>query len=129
MAHPNEERMRKGYEAFVAGDMAALDQLFTDDVVWHVPGHHSLAGDHEGKQAVLELFAKNMEMTGGTFRLEVHDILANDEHGVALVVATAEREGNRLEDRQVHVLHVREGKVSEFWAHPGDAYAVDEFLS
>ena len=129
MAHPNEERMRKGYEAFVAGDMAALDQLFTDDVVWHVPGRHSLAGDHEGKQAVLELFAKNMEMTGGTFRLEVHDILANDEHGVALVVATAEREGNRLEDRQVHVLHVREGKVSEFWAHPGDAYAVDEFLS
>jgi ketosteroid isomerase-like protein len=129
MAHPNEDRMRKGYEAFMAGDMTALDQLLTDDVVWHVPGRHSLAGDYEGKQAVFGFFAKNMEMTGGTFRLELHDILANDEHGVALVVATGEREGNRLEDRQVHVLHVREGKVAEFWAHPGDAYAVDEFLS
>lgn len=30
--------------------MAALDKLFTDDVVWHTPGTNQLAGDHKGKE-------------------------------------------------------------------------------
>jgi hypothetical protein len=27
------------------------------------------------------------------------------------------------------VTHVRDGKVTEFWSHPGDQHAVDEFLA
>jgi hypothetical protein len=27
----------------------------------------------------------------------------------------------------VHVWHVRGGKVTEFWGHSADVYAVDEF--
>jgi uncharacterized protein len=129
MAHPNEDRIRKGYEAFAAGDFAALDELLDDNVTWHTPGNNSLSGDREGKQAVFEFFGKTVEVTGGTFRLELHDVLANDEHGVALAVATGEREGKSLEDRQVQVFHIRDGKVTESWNHPGDQKAVDEFLS
>jgi ketosteroid isomerase-like protein len=129
MAHPNEDRMRKGYEAFAAGDFTALDEIFDDNLVWHAPGNNPLAGDYQGKQAVYDLFGKVMEVTGGTFRLEIHDILANDEHGVALVVATGQREGKSLEDRQAQVFHLQGGKVTEFWNHPGDQNAVDEFLS
>ena len=129
MAHPNEDRMRKGYEAFAAGDFATLDELFDDNIVWHTPGNNSLSGDYEGKQAVYDFFGKIMEVTGGTFRLELHDVLANDEHGVALAVATGQREVKSLEDRQVQVFHLRGGKVTESWNHPGDQSAVDEFLS
>jgi uncharacterized protein len=98
MAHPNEDRIRKGYEAFAAGDFAALDELLDDNVTWHTPGNNSLSGDREGKQAVFDFFGKTVEVTGGTFRLELHDVLANDEHGVALAVATGEREGKSLEE-------------------------------
>jgi ketosteroid isomerase-like protein len=129
MAHPNEDRMRKGYEAFAAGDFAALGELLDDNVVWHTPGNSFLSGDYEGKAAVFEFFGKLMEATGGTFRLELHDVLANDEHGVALAVATGQREGKSLEDRQVQVFHLRGGKVTESWNHPGDQAAVDDFLS
>jgi len=129
MAHPNEELLRRGYEAFGAGDMDTLNELFADDIVWHVGGRSPLAGDYEGKDAVFAFFAKTMEMTGGTFRIEVHDILANDDHGVAMVVARGEREGKTLEDRGVQVLHVRDGMATESWFHPGDTYAVDEFWS
>jgi uncharacterized protein len=129
MAHPNEELLRQGYEAFGRGDMEWLNEHFADDLVWHVPGQNPFSGDHRGKEAVFSLFAKQMELTGGTLRLEIHDVLANDEHGVALATVTATRGGKSLEDRQAHVFHVRDGKVAEFWNHPGDQQATDEFLA
>jgi len=129
MAHPNEDLLRKGYEAFGQGDMDWLGEHFTDDIVWHVPGRNPFAGDHRGKDAVFSLFAKQMEITEGTLRLEIHDVLANDEHGVALATVTATRGAKSLEDRQAHVFHVREEKITEFWNHPGDQLAVDEFLA
>jgi ketosteroid isomerase-like protein len=129
MAHPNEDLARQGYEAFARADMQQVSEFLADDVVWHVGGRGPLAGDYRGKEEVLGFLVKTMELTGGTFRLDIHDILANDEHAVVLVVARAEREGRTLEDRQVHVQHVKDGRVVEFWTHPGDQYAIDEFLS
>ena len=69
------------------------------------------------------------ERAGGTFRLDLHDVLANDEHVVALTNATAQREGKTLNDNGAQVFHVTDGKVSEQWFHPGDQYASDEFWS
>jgi hypothetical protein len=44
-----------------------------------------------------------MELTGGNFRVEVHDIVANDEHAVGLHTAHAEREGRTLQDNNTLV--------------------------
>ena len=129
MGHPNEEVLRQGFDAFAKGDMAAVSNLLADDVVWHVPGRGPNAGDHRGKDAVLGLFATQMEQTGGTFRVELHDILANDEHGVVLSKATAEREGKSWQDNGVLVFHIKAGKAAEVWLHPGDLYAGDEFFA
>jgi hypothetical protein len=41
--------------------------------------------------------------------VEFHDVLANDEHAVALYVVRGEREGRTLEDRSVLASHVRIG--------------------
>ena len=65
----------------------------------------------------------------GSFRLELHDVLANDEHVVALVTGTAERDGKALNDNGVQVFHMKGGKVAEQWFNPGDQYAADEFWS
>jgi len=127
MAHPNEELVRKGYAAFASGDMATLNDLFADDIVWHASGHNQLSGDHRGKEAVLATFQKTFELSGGTFKVEIHDVLANDTHAVVLVRSTGEREGRSLDDNTVQVFHIAEGKVTEQWLQPGDVYAVDEF--
>ena len=129
MAHPNEALTREGYEAFAKGNQEVLDELIADDIVWHVPGNNPLSGDHVGKASVFTLFGRIVELSGGTLRQEIHDVLANDEHAVVMVVTRADREGKRLEDRQVHVLHVNNGKVTEFWNHFGNQTAVDEFWS
>ena len=127
MAHPNEDLVRKGYGAFASADMATLDELFADDIVWHSPGRNRLSGDFVGKEAVFGQFAQVAELTGGTFSLEIHDVLANDTHAVALIRAKGERQGRRLDDDSVQVFHIANGKVTEQWLQPGDAYASDEF--
>ena len=34
--HPNVELLRRGYAAHGAGDLDTVNELFADDVVWHV---------------------------------------------------------------------------------------------
>jgi ketosteroid isomerase-like protein len=70
-----------------------------------------------------------MELTAGTFRAELHDVVADDRHTVGMHLATGGREGRSLEDREVLVFHVRDGKVAEVWQYIEDQYAYDEFFS
>jgi ketosteroid isomerase-like protein len=125
--HPNVELLRRGYEAYGSGDLETIDALFDDDIVWHVAGRGPLSGEYHGKQEVFGFFGKIMELSGGTSKLEVHDILASDDHGVALLTGSASREGREFSGSDVHVFHIRDGKVVEFWDSPVDQYAVDEF--
>ena len=128
--HPNVERVRRGYEAFKTGDLQALRELFDESVVWHVPGNSALAGDYKGIEEVFGFFGRILEETQGTLKQEVHDVLANDDHAVALLTVNAERNGKRLEWRDAHISHVSpQGKVTEFWVFSEDNAAVDAFWS
>ena len=129
MAHPNEDLVRRGFAAFATGDMATLNDLLADDVVWHVGGRSMITGDYKGKPEVFGFFGQLATGTAGTFHLEIHDILANDEHAVGLVTVSGERAGKKLNDNGVQIFHVKGGKVTETWFHPNDQYAADDFWS
>ena len=130
MTHPNEELVRSGYDAFAKGDIELLrDEYFAPDIVWHFPGRSPLASDYRGVDDVLAFFGRSFELSGGTLQIEVHDVLANDEHAVALIHVRADRDGKTLDDNSVQVFHINDGKVTESWIHPGDQYAGDEFWS
>jgi ketosteroid isomerase-like protein len=126
MAHANEDLVREAFAAFGRGDIDALqDQYFAPDIRWHFPGRSQLAGDHEGAALVAEMLGRPSELSGGTHRIELHDVLGDDDHVVVLGTARAERGGRQLEVNVVHVFHVRDGKVTEAWTHHGDLYSVD----
>jgi hypothetical protein len=65
--------------------------------------------------------------TGGTFRADVHDLLANDDHGVGLVTVTARRGDRSLTVNDVNVFHLHDGKVTECWIASTNQQAEDEF--
>ena len=125
--HPNLERARAGYEAFAKGDMATVSELLSDDIVWHNGGNNILSGDYEGKEAVLGFFGRLMQETEGNFSQDIHDMLANDDHGVALVSTSASRGGKSFEGRAVHIFHMRDEKMTEFWSFPEDSRLLDDF--
>jgi ketosteroid isomerase-like protein len=43
VGHPNEDLIRRGYDAFSRGDMDTLLELYHPDIVWHAPGRSQLA--------------------------------------------------------------------------------------
>jgi uncharacterized protein len=120
--HPNEDLLRREYDAFAREDLTSLDEIFADDIVYHVPGHNPFSGDYRGKEAVYELFRQDRH---ASFRSEIHDILANDRHAAALTVVHGARQGRILEDITVHVVHVVDGRITEAWFFPGDQAASD----
>jgi ketosteroid isomerase-like protein len=73
------------------------------------------------------MMEKAGELTGGTFRLDLDEALANDRHTVALVVWSAERGGRTLRGREVAVYRVRNGRIVEARFYPDDAGTVDAF--
>jgi uncharacterized protein len=126
--HPNVARIRDGYVAFAKGDFAGLNELFAEDLVWHETGRNQLAGEYRGRDAVYGFFGKLMQVTEGTFNLDLHAILADDERAVALVVTTASRGDLNIAVNDAHVFRLRDGKVVEFWTASTDQYAVDELI-
>ena len=127
MAHSSEELVRRGYDAFSKGDVETLRKVFANDVVFHQAGRSPLAGDYHGIDEVLGFFQKLSERSDGTFRVTLHDVLANHEHAVGLHTAEGERLGRHLRSRVALVVHVRHEKINEAWAYGYDLYADDAF--
>jgi ketosteroid isomerase-like protein len=92
MGHPNEDLIRRGYDAFSRGDMDTLRELFHPDIVWHAPGRSQLAATTRASTPS-SACSPSMELTGGNLQVEIHDVVANDEHAIGLHTAHAEREG------------------------------------
>jgi ketosteroid isomerase-like protein len=126
--HPNVDRIRDGYAAFAKGDFALLNDLFAEDLLWHESGRNQLSGDYRGREAVYGFFGRLMEVTEGSFGLDLHAVFADDEHAVALVISTASRGGRSITVNDAHVFHMRDGKVVEFWNSSTDQYASDELI-
>lgn len=122
--HPNATIIREGLEAFNRRDMQGYADLLADDIVWHQIGSPEPL---RGKQAL----ADQMTTNTGDFDIvaEVHDVVANDEHGIALVNATARRGDQTFEYRTAEILHMRDGKIVERWAFSDDTQAINEFFA
>lgn len=128
MAGANEQRFRDGYAAFQRGDLEALgSEYFTPDIVWHSPGKNRFSGDYSGLEEIFKLFEAWFDETEGNFTVEVHDILANQEHGIALAILHGRRGEKEVDDRYTHVVHFRDEKVFESWIHFDHPDLLDAF--
>jgi len=123
--HPNAAMVRRALEAFNRGEIQEFADMVADDVVWHQIGDPEVV---RGKQAL----AASMPGEGQVdweITADVHDVVANDEHTIALVNATGRRGGRTLEYRTAEILHIRDGKITERWAFSNDTAAIAEFFA
>jgi len=127
--HPNAKVVRRFYDAFAQGDMETVKSCFVHDALWHVPGRSPIAGDHQGADAIIRFLAKLKELSGGTFKAELTDVVANDSHAVALQHATGTRDTKRLDVTACQVMRIQDGRILEVRGHYSDQYALDDFWS
>ncbi len=128
-AEENAALVRRGYELFNSGDMAGLQQLFAEDAVWHGGGRGRFGGEKRGRDATFAYFGQLGELSGGTFRAELHDVAASDEHVVGLHTNTAQRGGKALNLKEALVFHLHDGRITEAWEHYEDTQAWDDFFT
>lgn len=98
------------------------------DVVWTVPGKGAIAGEHRGVEAVVAFLGKVMQLTNGTLRPQVSNIVTDDESGAFVTRDTAERgDGRKLDALLVLHVTIRYGKWASVREYIHDLYAWDAF--
>ncbi|MDQ0617035.1 nuclear transport factor 2 family protein [Arthrobacter globiformis] len=121
--------VRRGYEAFAAGDMDTLRGLFAEDAVWHVGGSGGLSGDKLGRDAVLAYLGELFTRSDGTLRVDLDDLIGGENHTVGFQRVHAQRNGAAIDQRAVVVFALKDGKVSEAYEFPEDTAKAAEFWS
>jgi uncharacterized protein len=129
MGESNAVIIRKAYEHFAQGNIPAVFAVFDERITWHVPGDGPLSGDYTGHDQIGAFFQRTMQLSGGTFRIGVHNVLAEDDLVVVLVTVNAQRNGLSASFPEVHVWRMRGGKATEFREYQGDEKREDRFWS
>jgi ketosteroid isomerase-like protein len=129
--HPNVALVRRAMEAMNERDvskaqqeMAVVDAFMADDIVWHEIGRT------EPRRGKDELRAAMMDgASDWTITYELHDVVANDDHAIALGTASAARGDKTLSYRTAEIFHIRDGKAVERWAFSDDTAAIVAFFA
>ena len=121
--------IRKAYEDFAQGDIPAVFAVFDAAITWHVPGHSPLSGSDAGHDQIVGFFRRTMELSGGAFSIDVHNVLADGDLVVSLVTVDARRNGVSVSFPEVHVRQTKNGKAIEFRKYRGDEQREDQFWS
>jgi ketosteroid isomerase-like protein len=129
MTAQNAELIRRGYDAFARADLPTVFDIFDQDITWHVPGSSPLSGAYQGHGEVGGFFARTMELSGGTFAIDIQDVLAQQDQVVVLCTVSAERHGQSWSSPEVHVWRVAGGRAVAFREFQGDEQTEDAFWS
>ena len=126
--HPNAVRIRALVTAFRERNLDAIRESICEDAVWHFPGREGqLAGTHSGHAGVFEFLGRVMNLTDGSFELELEDVLANDSLAVVLFRGHGTRNGRELDNPTCLKIRMEGGRASELWEFVWDVSEVDRF--
>jgi ketosteroid isomerase-like protein len=118
MAHANETRLRDLYAKFGQRDLKGFLNGCTDDVLFAVPGYASVSGTYT-REEFTDWNAEQVRRTGGSFHEDILDVVANDEHGLVLLVLHFDRDGQHHEYQTAHLVEFQDAKIARWTEHPG----------
>ena len=74
-------------------------------------------------------FAPTMALSGGTFAIDIEDIVDHQDQVIVLCTVAAERNGQSWSSPEVHVWRVAGDRAVAFREFQGDQQTEDEFWS
>ena len=112
-------------EMYAGGELAAVEELLAEGVVWHVPGTSPIAGNYRGRNAVTGYFRLRRELAGGSIRITKGGEAHHDEALVQLADGQAPLGGQEVAWRTAGVYRVADGQIAEAWLVPLDSEHFD----
>jgi ketosteroid isomerase-like protein len=109
----NIDRVRKGFEAFAASDIATLSELFEANAVWRAEPMGILSGNYDGRDAIFAMFAQVAQETAGTFRTVPTTMTASNDKVIVQLNVTGDRQGRKLNAGEVLVFTLVDGRIRE----------------
>jgi hypothetical protein len=100
----NIKLVKKGYEAFAAGDIDAVMNLFDDNIEWVQPGDSAISGTYHGKAELGQFISRLAEKSTTA---TPHRFLADGDTVVMLGETTADNETSEA----AQVFTLRNGKT------------------
>lgn len=125
--NPYASLVRRAYQDFDSGDIDLLGVVMAQDVVWHEPGRGSMSGDYKGPEAVLAFLTELKVRSGGTFKIDILDVLSEPGRAVVFQRETATRPGRSLDVDAALDFEIHNGKITEVTVYHADTYQFDEF--
>jgi ketosteroid isomerase-like protein len=123
----NLELAHRAWEAVSNGDVASLQGLWDEHIVWHATARGTpWAGDHRGRDVVLDFLARIGESVE-IFDARLDDVLASDARVSLLIHVSALREDRKLEVDYQLLVRIHRGLVAEIWTSPLDPRALESF--
>ncbi|WUH98481.1 nuclear transport factor 2 family protein [Spirillospora sp. NBC_00431] len=119
-----ESLVRDFYAARDREDWPAVERTLAADVAWHEPGGEDYSGHHHGRDTVLRLLRRMLDVTGGTFHLEPTTFIVTAEHVATNARWSARRGDVQVEGNDLGVFRIADGKIAEAWFYP-DGYDPD----
>ncbi len=125
MKHPNVVTLEKMYSSLSKGDFKGFLEPCAEKVTFQIQGKSALAGKYTRDTFDKDFGAKLQTLSGGTFRMELHDVLASDLHATVLMTCKLKRDGKDFEYRTVHVWRFEGTKPLAGYEYLRDMYQFD----
>lgn len=122
----NKKVVQDYYAAYASGDIEKVSAFFTDDIDWHIPGRHPLAGTKTGKAEVTAFFA---ELGKSNFRSELIALTADENWVIDMHRGWSNREGGfNVDTVWALAFRIEDGKITEARNFAFDQSAADSFF-
>lgn len=117
------------HRAFNERDAATMRSLLAEDVTWHTPGNHPMAGTCAGRDEVWDNYIA--PIWNSPARIEDHGSLSHPdhEHGAVLLSVIHDFGDGDVRLSGIEVARVRNGRIVERWVFDEDQDAVDRLIT
>lgn len=124
----NLELFHRFYQCFLDNDLDTMrNEVMAPDVVWHIPGRHTLSGSHRGVDEILAYFA---QVGASNFDSEMRYLHADENFVVQVHRGWSNRgDGTDVDMLWVLLYRIEDGRIAEAREFAEDQAAADAFFT
>lgn len=125
IADDNLGIVKEFFKHYGSGDIIGMRSVLHDEIEWHVPGHHPLAGVKKGVEEVIAYYKL---LQKANFKAEVLILEANDKYVVDCHRGWASFGGHKLNMNWTLLYEIENSKIKKIQTFPGDQHSMDNFF-
>lgn len=124
--HPNLKLIHEFFRIYASNEIEQLGTVLAEDIKWHIPGKHPLAGTKVGIPTVVEYLG---QLSKAAFQASPIVMGVSNQYVIDCHRNWSNVEGaNNLDNMSCLLWKIENGKIVEVYNFPEDQHKVDSFF-